>query len=60
MDIALISLMRDWMLRRSEAASLTWGDLLDQEDGMGRLTVARSKTDQEGEGAMLFVSGPTM
>lgn len=48
------------MLRRSEAASLTWGDLLDQEDGMGRLTVARSKTDQEGEGAMLFVSGPTM
>jgi hypothetical protein len=42
------------------AASLTWGDLLEQEDGTGRLTVARSKTDQEGEGAVLFVSGPTM
>ena len=60
MDIAMASLMRDGMLRRSEAASLTWGDLLEQEDGTGRLTVARSKTDQEGEGAVLFASGPTM
>ena len=60
MDIALVSLMRDGMLRRSEAASLTWGDLVDEGDGTGRLTVARSKTDQEGEGAVLFVSAPTM
>ena len=59
-DIAMASLMRDGMLRRSEAASLTWGDLLDQKDGTGRLTVTRSKTDQEGEGAVLFVSAPTM
>ena len=60
MDIALVSLMRDGMLRRSEAASLTWGDLVDEGDGTGRLTAARSKTDQEGEGAVLFVSAPTM
>ena len=60
MDIALVSLMRDGMLRRSEAASLTWGDLVDEGDGTGRLTVVRSKTDQEGEGAVLFVSAPTM
>ena len=59
-DIALISLMRDGMLRRSEAAGLTWGDLVDEGDGTGRLTVARSKTDQEGEGAVLFVSAWTM
>ena len=59
-DIALVSLMRDGMLRRSEAANLTWGDLVDQEDGTGRLTVARSKTDQEGEGVVLFVSAATM
>ena len=59
-DIALISLMRDGMLRRSEAASLTWGDLIKESDGTGRLTVARSKTDQEGEGVVLFVSAPTM
>ncbi len=59
-DIALISLMRDGMLRRSETESLTWGDLVKESDGTGRLTVARSKTDPEGEGAVLFVSGPTM
>ena len=59
-DIALISLMRDGMLRRSEAESLTWGDLVEESDGAGRLTVARSKTDPEGEGAVLFVSAPTM
>ena len=60
LDIAMASLMRDGMLRRSEAASLTWGDLLEQEDGTGRLIVARSKTDQEGEGAVLFISAVTM
>ena len=59
-DIALISLMRDGMLRRSEAESLTWGDLTEESDGTGRLTIVRSKTDPEGEGAMLFVSAPTM
>ena len=59
-DIALISLMRDGMLRRSEAESLTWGDLAEERDGTGRLTVARSKTDPEGEGTVLFVSAPTM
>ena len=60
LDIALVSLMRDGMLRRSEAASLTWGHLVDEGDGTGRLMVARSKTDPEGEGAVLFVSAPTM
>ena len=48
-DIALISLMRDGMLRRSEAAGLTWGDLVDEGDGTGRLTVARSE-DRPGRG----------
>ena len=59
-DIALISLMRDGMLRHSEAANLTWGDLIEEGDGTGRFTVVRSKTDQEGEGVVLFVSAPTM
>ena len=59
-DIALVSLMRDGMLRRSEAAAVSWGDLAAENDGTGRLTVARSKTDQEGEGAVLFISAPTM
>ena len=60
LDIALISLMRDAMLRVSEAADLTWKDLLTEADGTGRLLIRRSKTDSEGEGAVVFVSAPTM
>ena len=43
LDIALISLMRDAMLRVSEAAALTWGDLFAEPDGTGRLMIRRSK-----------------
>lgn len=59
-DIAVISLMRDAMLRVSEAASLTWEDLTTVPDGTGRLLLRRSKTDAEGESVVLFVSRPTM
>ena len=59
-DIALCCLMFDGMLRRSEAAVLTWEDIGRAADGSGRLTVRRSKTDQEGEGKMLWVSPETM
>ena len=45
-DIALVSVMRDALLRRSEAAALTWS---------ARVTVRRSKTDQDGTGATLYV-----
>ena len=60
LDIALISLMRDAMLRVSEAAALTWRDIEYEADGTGRLLVRRSKTDAEGQGAVLFLSAPTM
>ena len=40
--------MFDGMLRRSEAAVLTWADVVREADGSGRLTVRRSKTDPEG------------
>ena len=49
--------MRDGLLRRSEAAALTWGNVELQEDGSGRLHVARSKTDQSSEGVVLYL-GP--
>lgn len=55
-DIALASVMRDALLRRAEAAALTWGDVAHWSDGSGRLTVTRSKTDQTGEGAVLYLS----
>ena len=56
-DIALCSVMRDALLRRQEAAALTWADVTRQEDGSGRLAVRRSKTDQEATGALLHL-GP--
>ena len=56
LDVTIIGLMRDALLRRSEAAALTWGDVAPQPDGTARVLVRRSKTDQESEGAILFVS----
>ena len=60
LDVALISLMRDAMLRVSEAASLTWEDISDEVDGSGRLLIRSSKTDAEGQGAVAFLSAETM
>ena len=59
-DIALISVMRDALLRRSEASALVWDDIERVSDGTGRLTVRRSKTDQASEGKVLYLSGTTM
>ena len=56
-DIAIISVMRDALLRRSEAVALRWRDIEFRCDGTGRLLVRRSKTDQEGGGAVLYL-GP--
>ena len=59
-DIALVGLMRDCLLRRSEAAAVRWHHITTDADGSGRLYVSVSKTDQEGEGALLFISHQTM
>ena len=59
-DVALISLMRDALLRASEATALTWSDIQAERDGTGRLLIRRSKTDPEGHGAVAYVSAPTM
>ena len=55
-DIALLSVLRDGLLRRSEAAALRWGDVEIQGRGSARLHVRRSKTDPEAEGAALYIS----
>ena len=59
-DLAMIGVMRDCLLRRSEAAALTWDDLTEVTDGSGRLYIRRSKTDQEGQGFVGYVSVQTM
>ena len=51
-DLALIQVMRDGLLRRSEAAALRWGDVDVHQDGSGRLHVLRSKTEQGAEGSI--------
>ena len=47
--------MRDALLRRSEAAALTWADMEFRSDGSARVTVRRSKSDQDGTGVTLYV-----
>ena len=54
-DIALISVMRDALLRRSEAAALQWADIEFADDGSGLVTIRRSGTGQEGTGIVLFI-----
>ena len=54
-DVALLSVLRDGLLRRSEASALRWGDVEMQEDGSARIHVRRSKTDPEAEGAVLYI-----
>ncbi|MCY3547281.1 MAG: tyrosine-type recombinase/integrase [Gemmatimonadetes bacterium] len=43
-DIALVSVMRDGLLRRGEAAELRWRDVRFVHDGSARVTIRRSKT----------------
>ena len=55
-DLALVAVLSDAGLRRSEASSLTWGDVQCWEDGSGRITVVRSKTDVEAQGAVVAIT----
>ena len=55
-DVVLVAVLSDAGLRRSEASSLTWGDVQHWDDGSGRITVIRSKTDVEAEGAVVAIT----
>ena len=59
-DIALCSVLGDAGLRRSEAAALIWSDVELAGDGSGRITIVRSKTDQEGEGETVAITASTV
>ena len=60
LDLALVAALSDAGLRRSEASSLTWSNVQRWEDGSGRITVARSKTDVEAQGAVVAVTPAAM
>ena len=55
-DLALVAVLSDAGLRRSEAAALRWGDIERWVDGSGRVTVVRSKTDVEAQGAAVAIT----
>ena len=59
-DVALVAVLSDAGLRRSEAAALTWGDVQGWDDGSGRITVIRSKTDVEAQGAVVAITPAAM
>ena len=59
-DLALVAILSDGGLRRSEAAALTWGDVQRWDDGSGRITVDRSKTDTEAQGAVVAITPTAM
>ena len=59
-DVALVAVLSDAGLRRSEAAALTWGDVQRWDDGSGRITVIRSKTDAEAQGAVVAITPTAM
>ena len=59
-DLVLVAVLSDAGLRRSEASSLTWGDVQRWEDGSGRITVIRSKTDAEAQGAVVAITPGAM
>ena len=55
MDVALLSILRDGLMRRSEAETLTWADVELRDNGTALLQVRRSKTEPEGEGVVLYI-----
>ena len=57
LDIALVAVMRDAMLRRGEASDLLWGSLKRASDGSGRLSIRRGKGDRE---ESLYIGPPTV
>lgn len=59
-DAALLCTAFETMFRRSELVSLNVGDLTVESDGSGRVFLAHSKTDQEGEGVLQYVSPATV
>jgi integrase len=57
---ALIAVAYDTMARRSELVAMDVEDFSFMEDGSGRLIIRRSKTDQQGEGSLAYLSSDTV
>lgn len=59
-DLAFVSVAYDLMARASEMVAIQWDAILSRPDGSGEYTIDRSKSDQEGKGADMFLTADTM
>ena len=59
-DAAIFAVMSDALLRVSELVALNCEDVTGGHHGSGSVFVARSKTDQAGRGASLYLGGSTL
>lgn len=59
-DLALMMVMRDLLARRSEAVALDIAHLALAADGSATVLIARSKTDQEAQGEVRWLSPRTV
>lgn len=59
-NAAIVAVMSDALLRVSETSALDVADIARAGDGAGHVCVRRSKTDQEGVGASLFLRRATI
>ena len=59
-DAALLRVMSDALLRIGEAVAIDCEHITTEADGTGRLEIHRSKTDQEGNGASLYLTARTI
>ena len=50
----------DWCADVALVAALTWGDVQRWDDGSGRITVIRSKTDVDAQGAVVAITPAAM
>lgn len=55
-DAALLATAYDTMARAGELVRLDLADVSAEPDGSARVLIRRSKTDQEGKGALLYLS----
>ena len=60
LDLAFVAILSDGGLRRSEALSLTRGDVQRWDDGSDRITVVRSKTDAEAQDAVVAITSAAL
>ena len=59
-DIALILVMRDGVMGRSLAATVTWSNIQWAADGSGLLAIRHSQTDRTGRRVAAYLSRATM